>query len=663
MSNDIRKLMKLVESASLNEKDAPTADTEVDVPLANMPRDMSTRDEAGRVAHADVAYNVGADKVIATLQSYNSQVYTKLAQKLQRIDELEAEVKKLKEETKTAVRADVAELFAVEDFTRTRVIETKQFIFTLSKDPKATEAPKYKDILEELSKSLTPELISVLEGLKKTMITTTQKAASLKLATKESMNEGIWDTAKDVLAGFFAKVKAWGVQFDSKLAALKAQAGVMESEEYNVEIPEGIDYSRVDRIEKQVDFMAGRGRSRDEIVANITSKMGDVEGEHAATYFDTMHGVSEDAVDAKPAMTSSKQSPFGEKYRVKEDEIASDEEAEDVSESDLDSSEERLMREYTEMMETMAFSMGQVVYCGSRAGKVIGDVPGVPDAIMVQLSNGEQVAFKKKDCSNKRPGLLKKAASWVVGEDSKELALADNDAHTANEPDADGKIWFHSYKQWIDASKEKFAGPKPSLSGHEITAYDKTGTRKMAGIWDLQGRKGWLDTTLFMNHARVKEDEMEADEAGLTEWDDDVTDADFADDYASDHREEVVKKTDFSTGEFDVEVPFPTVEALVKFMQLDFASENLQSMADVEQLFDDQWSAVSAAKALVVRGDNGFAYKGAEDNGFNSIDLLPQVLQDKLAPYVDKSQNEAVESWNEDAQGGFDDEGKGYGPF
>jgi hypothetical protein len=927
MSNDIRKFMNLMEAPEWE------------------------RDEAGRVSHPDISYDIGADKAIANLKSYNSQSYTKLAQKLERIKQLSEEVDQLKEEVKAETKEGVADLFAAEDAARTRIVETVSFIFQMSKNPKETVTPKYKDILEELSKSMTPELIKVMEGLKKTMVTTVQKSPTLKVTAKESINEGVWDALKGYLAGFLAKVQAWGTKYDSKLAALKAQANVSESEGFednateleendsdftvgtsitytavhesppgsyegkivkllpnneavidwngrspkgiahvvdlhncrtngqvnranamaNVDeaegdfyvgagitytateesppatytgtifkmlpngeaavewdggrgprsgtpvvqlhhcrtnamankengmaatneaeldeyapaastpeaymniitlavqhgrlhqaemelddfkhnhpeaaeafiaspagqaiqaelaesVVEGIDYGRVDRIEKQVDFMAGRGRSRDEIVANISTKMGDDEGEHAATYFDAVHGVSEDAVRAgtydpktREVTRPGKDDPEGRKALAKDvkDQRGRYQQAVkdgnthknaargaqsgsanydidrkykpghdvsspwttskrvketmaemDISEDDLDSSEDRLMREYEEMMETMAFRVGQVVYCGSRAGRVIGDVPGVPDAILVQLPNGEEDAFKKKDCSAQKPGLLKKAAHWMVGEDgAPELALAGDEAHTGNKPDADGKLWVHSYKQWIDHSKY-FAGAKPSLSGHEITAYDKTGARKMAGIWDLQGRKGWIDTTLYAKY-KMKEDDMQADgdEAGLTEWDDDYEDmrrddarSDAADEARSRAEEEAIQSANWSSGDYDVDVPFSSMEAFAKFIQLDFKDEKLTSMDDIAELFDRDWAAVSQAKAIVVRGDGTYCYKGDGGN-FNEIKFLPKVLQDKLDQFVDQSREEAIEAYNDSYEPDYDDAGRGYGGF
>ena len=103
-----------------------------------------------------------AGKVIVQLQSYKSQSYTKLAQKIEKVKSLEAEVKQLKLDIVQEGRENVNDLFDASDAVNTRVVETVSFIYQLTKDPKATEAPKYKDILEALTLHLTPELIAVL---------------------------------------------------------------------------------------------------------------------------------------------------------------------------------------------------------------------------------------------------------------------------------------------------------------------------------------------------------------------------------------------------------------------------------------------------------------------------------------------------------------------
>ena len=166
----------------------------------------------------DFDYQDNEQQVIAVLKSYNSQVYTKLAQKVERIDQLEAEIKMLKEEVKNETRETIADLFDAEDVVRTRVVRTMSFILTLSKDPKATVSPKYKDILEELSAHLTPELIIVLENLKKQLVTVTQKSPSLRI---EPVDEG---RLGDLFARFKQKVFGWANRYDQKLSMLQQAA-------------------------------------------------------------------------------------------------------------------------------------------------------------------------------------------------------------------------------------------------------------------------------------------------------------------------------------------------------------------------------------------------------------------------------------------------------
>jgi uncharacterized protein (UPF0335 family) len=165
-----------------------------------------------------IEYQESEKQVIAVLRSHNSQVYTKLAQKVERISVLEEEIKQLKEEVKQSTRDDVSALFDAEDAAKTRIIQTMSFILQLSKDPAATKAPKYKDILEKLSEHLTPELIAVLEKLKLTMVTTTQKSAGLKITP---LDEGrfaqLFSELRDIIAN-------WGEHYDQELAALQQQA-------------------------------------------------------------------------------------------------------------------------------------------------------------------------------------------------------------------------------------------------------------------------------------------------------------------------------------------------------------------------------------------------------------------------------------------------------
>lgn len=166
----------------------------------------------------DLEYQDSESQVIAKLASYKSQSYTKLAQKVNRIKELKDEIKTLEDEVKQEARENVNDLFDAEDAVKTRIVETMSFILTLSKDPKATETPKYKEILSELTNHLTPELITVLEQLKKQMVTITQKAPSL---TIKPIDEGF-------VGSIFKRLKnavlSWGQRYDQKLDRLKRYA-------------------------------------------------------------------------------------------------------------------------------------------------------------------------------------------------------------------------------------------------------------------------------------------------------------------------------------------------------------------------------------------------------------------------------------------------------
>lgn len=160
-------------------------------------------------------------KVIAKLYSYNSQSYTKLAQKLQKIDNLEAEIKAIKLEVQGEAKENINDLFDAEDAVRTRVVETISFIFTLTKDPKETVSPKYKDILAELETHLTPELIVVLEKLKKQMVNVTQKSPGLSVKSLKESVSNIFNKIKNAIFN-------WGTKYDQKLNALKIAASTIQ---------------------------------------------------------------------------------------------------------------------------------------------------------------------------------------------------------------------------------------------------------------------------------------------------------------------------------------------------------------------------------------------------------------------------------------------------
>lgn len=179
-------------------------------------------------------------KVVARLRSVESGRYTKLGRNLQRIEELNEEIKKIKDEVKSETKELIADLFEAEHATATRVVETVGFVFKLTKDPEPTTTYKYSEILTELQKSLTPELIAVLESLKDKYKTVTQKSAALSLMDKDikkksskveesaMLAESWFDKLRELFSRFKDKIMSWGRKYDSRLDALKAKAGLLD---------------------------------------------------------------------------------------------------------------------------------------------------------------------------------------------------------------------------------------------------------------------------------------------------------------------------------------------------------------------------------------------------------------------------------------------------
>lgn len=172
------------------------------------------RSKAGTAAKAGV--------VTAKLKSHDSGVYTKLAQKVQRISDLKAEISALEEEVKQSTRDDIAALFTAEDAVNRRIVETVSFTLSLAPQPKPTKSVQYAKVLEKLTESLTPELILVLEGLKKEFESVVQKSPILKVE-KKPVSEGVSDVLKNHFSKFLSVIKKWGSDYDRKLAKLKAE--------------------------------------------------------------------------------------------------------------------------------------------------------------------------------------------------------------------------------------------------------------------------------------------------------------------------------------------------------------------------------------------------------------------------------------------------------
>jgi hypothetical protein len=177
-----------------------------------------------RITDTDVTYEDIADKVVAQLKSYNSATYTRLATRVEKLTQLEAEIKAIKSEVKTLVKENIADLFAADDAVKTRVVDTVSFIMTLSKDPKPTESYQYAKIVEALSEHLTPELIVLLNDIKSKFKTVTQKEPSLKIQKKQDLTEALLNKMKQYFRKFRNFIDNWAAKYDKKLLDLKIMA-------------------------------------------------------------------------------------------------------------------------------------------------------------------------------------------------------------------------------------------------------------------------------------------------------------------------------------------------------------------------------------------------------------------------------------------------------
>lgn len=154
-----------------------------------------------------------AGKAIANLEGKQSERYTKLAQKLQKITDLDAEVKGLKAEVKAETKELIEDLFTAEDEIYTRVVETISASFTLSKKPDPTITIQYAKVVQDLEEHLTPELIKVLTQLKDKYSSVVNKQAALRFKIKtEYVDEGA--QLLEELRIFRAVISNWARQFD-----------------------------------------------------------------------------------------------------------------------------------------------------------------------------------------------------------------------------------------------------------------------------------------------------------------------------------------------------------------------------------------------------------------------------------------------------------------
>jgi hypothetical protein len=221
----MRGLVKLLESAMHDEISEAGEDSRFGAELE--------RDADGRLIHKDISYDVKStkgvpSKVTAKLGSQTSALFTKMAQKVQEAKSLAEELKSLEEDIKAEARGMIGDLFAPADEAMTRVVETVSFAIELKKAAKDVPSTKYASVLEEFTNHLTPELISVLNGLKEKYTTYGDKAGALSITAKvESVD--LTEGPMDKFAAYFHKlagyIRNWGNEYDEQLRALRIKLG------------------------------------------------------------------------------------------------------------------------------------------------------------------------------------------------------------------------------------------------------------------------------------------------------------------------------------------------------------------------------------------------------------------------------------------------------
>jgi len=149
-------------------------------------------------------------KITAKLASTSSAKYTRLAKNVKKISELKAEIDELEKQTKQDARETIDSLFHAKDSVYTRVVETAQFTLKLTAEPKPTTTVKYESVLKELTNHLTPELISIMEDLKKKFSSEVKKSAALTI-TEDDMPD------IDPYAEYYGKILNWGKKYDKVL--------------------------------------------------------------------------------------------------------------------------------------------------------------------------------------------------------------------------------------------------------------------------------------------------------------------------------------------------------------------------------------------------------------------------------------------------------------
>lgn len=179
------------------------------------------------------------DRVITELEGAESGTMSKLAGKYKRLEQALKRMTATRDELKTKLKTDVAELFEPEELVLTRVVETVSFTLTLSKAPVSKEKTEidYKAISEALAKLIPNDLEAKVKEITDayTKVIAGGKFSSPSIDVDHKLAEGAISQALLYVVGKFKtliktlqkSISSWAVDYDKRLGALKKQAQIV----------------------------------------------------------------------------------------------------------------------------------------------------------------------------------------------------------------------------------------------------------------------------------------------------------------------------------------------------------------------------------------------------------------------------------------------------
>ncbi|VVC05571.1 Uncharacterised protein [uncultured archaeon] len=179
------------------------------------------------VSYEEVVSKGVLSKIIAHLKGNTSGKYSRLAQNLVKMRQLQEDIAQIKKDIDLDARQTIADVFNAEDEIYTRVVDTISFIVKITAKPKPAVTYEYSKILAILEKELTPELLKRLYELKDIYSKETQKASTLSYEPKikEALEQdGIFSKLASIFKHYLDLVLRWGKVYDEKLSTLEQDA-------------------------------------------------------------------------------------------------------------------------------------------------------------------------------------------------------------------------------------------------------------------------------------------------------------------------------------------------------------------------------------------------------------------------------------------------------